>query len=56
LSIAPPRIFSEQILKKKQLLDTKEAAEFLGISKNILYEWIIQKKMPHIKIGRLVKF
>jgi excisionase family DNA binding protein len=28
----------------------------LGINKNTLYEWIIQKKIPHIKVGRLVKF
>ena len=49
-------IVSGQILKEKQLLNTKEAAEFLGISKNTLYEWIIQKKIPHIKVGRLVKF
>ena len=61
-SLDPTRIVSEkdivsgQIKKEKQLLDTKEAAEFLGISKNTLYEWIIQRKIPHIKVGRLVKF
>ena len=61
-SLNPTRIVSEkdivsgQIKKEKQLLDTKEAAEFLGISKNTLYEWIIQRKIPHIKVGRLVKF
>jgi len=61
-SLAPGPIVSEkaivsgQISKEKQLLNTKEAAEFLGISKNTLYEWIIQKKIPHIKVGRLVKF
>ncbi|OGL45868.1 MAG: hypothetical protein A2149_00270 [Candidatus Schekmanbacteria bacterium RBG_16_38_11] len=41
---------------QKQLLDTKEAAELLGISKNTLYEWVIQKKVPYIKVGRLTKF
>jgi len=49
-------IVSGQIKKEKQLLDTKEASEFLGISKNTLYEWILQRKIPHIKVGRLVKF
>ena len=49
-------IVSGQILKEKQLFDTKEAAEYLGISKNTLYEWIIQKKIPYIKVGKLVKF
>jgi len=49
-------IVSGQISKEKQLLNTTEASEFLGISKNTLYEWIIQRKIPHVKVGRLVKF
>ena len=49
-------IVSEQITKQKELLSTTETAEFLGISKNTLYEWIIQKKISHFKVGRLVKF
>jgi excisionase family DNA binding protein len=49
-------IVSEQITKQKELLSTEETAEFLGISKNTLYEWIVQKKIPHFKVGRLVKF
>jgi excisionase family DNA binding protein len=49
-------IVSGQISKQKHLMDTNEASEFLGISKNTLYEWIVQKKVPHVKVGRLVKF
>jgi len=61
-SIGSPAIVSEkpivsgQITKEKQLLDTAEASEFLGISRNTLYEWIVQRKIPYIKVGRLVKF
>lgn len=61
-SVTPPGIVSKngivsgQIKKEKQLLDTKDASEFLGISKNTLYEWVIQKKIPYIKVGRLLKF
>ena len=61
-SVSPRGIVSEkgivsgQISKEKQLLDTNEASEYLGIKKNTLYEWIIQKKIPYIKVGRLVKF
>ena len=33
-----------------------ETAEFLGISKNSLYEWVVQKKGPFVKVGRLTKF
>jgi len=38
------------------LLSIEETADFLGISKNTLYEWIVQKRIPHLKVGRLVKF
>ncbi|MFZ6016425.1 MAG: excisionase family DNA-binding protein [Nitrospirota bacterium] len=54
--VSEKAIVSEQILKEKQLMDTREASEFLGISKNTLYEWIIQKRIPYVKVGRLVKF
>ncbi|MBI5374184.1 MAG: excisionase family DNA-binding protein [Candidatus Schekmanbacteria bacterium] len=50
------KIVSEKIPKQKQLMGTEEAAEFLGISKNTLYEWVIQRKVPFIKVGRLTKF
>ena len=49
-------IVSGQISKQKLLLDTTETSEFLGIKKNTLYEWIVQKKIPYLKVGRLVKF
>jgi excisionase family DNA binding protein len=61
-SIGPRPIVSEkgivsgQITKQKEVLNSEEAATFLGISRNTLYEWIVQKKIPHIKVGRLLKF
>ena len=33
-----------------------EASEYLGIRKNTLYEWVVQKKIPHVKVGRHTKF
>lgn len=50
------RVVSERIPKQKQLLDTKEASQFLGISRNTIYEWVVQKKIPYVKVGRLTKF
>ena len=47
---------SEKISKQKQLLDMNEASQFLGIRKSTLYEWVIQKKLPFVKVGRLTKF
>jgi len=54
--VSEKSIVSDQITKQKQLLDSKEAAEFLGISKNTLYEWTSQKKIPYVKVGALLKF
>ena len=55
-NVSEKGIVSEEISKQKQLLDTKEAAELLGISRNTLYEWVVQRKIPYIKVGRLTKF
>ena len=53
--VSETAVVSDKIWKQK-LLSVTEAAEFLGIKKSTLYEWIIQKKVPHYKVGRLVKF
>ena len=39
-----------------RLLDIHEAAQYTGVSVTTLYKWVSQRKIPHIKIGRLVKF
>lgn len=49
-------IVSGQITKQKEIMNTEEAASFLGIKKTTLYEWVVQKKIPHMKVGRLLKF
>jgi len=61
-SVGQPAIVSEktivsgQITKQKEILNSEEAAEFLGININTLYEWVSQKKIPHMKVGGLLKF
>lgn len=47
---------SEEITSQKQLLDMKEASSYLGVSATTLYTWVIQKKIPFVKVGRLNKF
>ncbi|NMM63084.1 helix-turn-helix domain-containing protein [Clostridium sp. P21] len=37
-------------------LSLEEIAEHLGISKDTVYRWINNKKMPAHKMGRLWKF
>lgn len=40
----------------KGLLGIKELAKYLGITEGTLYSWVCQRKIPYLKVGRLVKF
>ena len=40
----------------KRLMTIQEVAELTGVSVTTLYKWVSQRKIPHIKMGRLVKF
>lgn len=39
-----------------KLLSIREASEILGVKVSTLYSWIHQGFIPHLKLGRLVKF
>ena len=39
-----------------QFIDNDEAAEILGCSPKTLRVWVSQKKVPHYKVGRAVRF
>ena len=41
---------------KKRFLNIEDCAEFLGLSKGTLYVWVCRRKIPYLKVGRLVKF
>ncbi len=41
---------------EKRYLGIKELAEYLGLSIGTVYSWVCYKKIPYIKMGRLVKF
>ncbi|MFA5858406.1 MAG: helix-turn-helix domain-containing protein [Elusimicrobiota bacterium] len=41
---------------EQKLLSITEVSEYLGLSKNTIYSWIWQRKIPYVKCGRLVKF
>lgn len=38
------------------LLTIDELAAELRVSRGTLYNWIYQKKIPYVKVGRLVRF
>ncbi len=40
----------------KLLLDVKQLSELTGLSIFTLYSWINQKRIPYVKVGRLVWF
>lgn len=39
-----------------RLLDIQGASHYTGVSITTLYKWVSQRRIPHIKMGRLVKF
>lgn len=41
---------------EKRLLTVDEASYYLGLTKTTLYTWTCQKKIPHVKIGRALRF
>jgi len=42
--------------REHELLSVEEAADYLGVKKSTIYGWIFRRKVPFVKVGRLVKF
>lgn len=40
----------------RRLLDIREVASYTGLSTHSLYTMVSQRRIPFVKIGRLVKF
>lgn len=45
-----------QPLDPDRLLDVREAAALLGTKPGTLYAWVSRGKVPHRKVGSLVRF
>jgi excisionase family DNA binding protein len=43
-------------MPEKRFIGIKECAEYLGVTTGTLYVWVCKRKLPYIKMGRLVKF
>ena len=41
---------------EKRFLGLQEVSEYLGVTKGTLYVWVCHKRIPYLKMGRLVKF
>ena len=44
------------MIMQRRFLGIKDCAEYLGITKGTLYVWVCHRKIPYVKVGRLVKF
>jgi len=40
----------------RRLLNVEELSELTGLSKNTIYCWVSQRRIPFVKLGRLTKF
>ena len=40
----------------RRLIDIREAAEYTGLSPHTVYTMVSQRRIPFVKVGRLVKF
>ncbi|MFA4888310.1 MAG: helix-turn-helix domain-containing protein [Candidatus Omnitrophota bacterium] len=41
---------------EKRYLGIEELSQYLGLTKGTLYVWVCQKRIPYLKIGKLLKF
>ena len=41
---------------EKRFLGLQEVSEYLGVTRGTLYVWVCHKRIPYLKMGRLVKF
>jgi excisionase family DNA binding protein len=40
----------------KRLIDIRGAADYTGLSVHTVYTMVSQRRIPYVKVGRLVKF
>jgi excisionase family DNA binding protein len=47
----------EQVAPDDRPLSVREAAQFLGVSKQTVYLWVERKQIPHLRVmGRNIRF
>ncbi|GEM_PF-680068 len=52
-------VFSQKVygsFRRKRLIGINELSEYLQVSKNTIYPWVWQKRIPYTKIGHLLRF
>jgi excisionase family DNA binding protein len=41
---------------ERQTINVQEAAAFIGVSKDLVYQLVRQKDIPHLKVGKRILF
>jgi excisionase family DNA binding protein len=41
---------------QRKFLTVKEVSEYIGIATDTIYTMVNQRRIPYVKVGRLVKF
>ncbi len=41
---------------ERRYLGIKDCAQYIGVTRGTLYAWVCYRKIPYLKVGRLVKF
>jgi excisionase family DNA binding protein len=54
--IIPNKKELEIISVDKEVMDVNEVAKFLFISKSTLYQYVMNRKIPHFKLGKKLYF
>ena len=44
------------IAVEKRFLNMDECSQYVGITKGTLYVWVCRRKIPYLKVGKLIKF
>lgn len=50
------KLLGEQKMMDDRWLSVDEIAVYLGVKRDTVYKWVVRKKMPAHKAGRLWKF
>lgn len=41
---------------EKRFISIEDLSQYLGLTKGTLYVWVCQRRIPYLKIGKLLKF
>ena len=47
---------AKELRQRKALIGIDEISDRLGVRPKTIYAWIHLRQIPHVKVGRLVKF